>query len=248
MKNILKNKKILIIPIALVLLIGIVVTVILMNKYKLTDLEKVMIEDASSKVENYLDEIVLHDDNEGKYINYAIEYLYNETDDSEYTMEAILNVINTTFNIEYTEEDIAKAGITREMVDKGIVFNSTNNTFKYNAIKTPIDISNTPIVKYGIKNIKKKSNSEFEVTYEKYVVENPYEIYNYYNNKNNELAEGEKKYDTKDIVSYLKGEKKIGIIKKEITKDNISNYGKIEKGPKVTYILKDGNLVIDKIK
>lgn len=249
MKNLLKNKKLIFISLGVLLAVVVaVIIIILVNKNKLTDLEKVKIKEASSKVENYLDEIVLHEDNEGKYINYAIEYLYNETDDKEYSMESIIETINTSFNIEYKEEDVAKAGITKEMVDKGIVYDSTNNTFKYNVTKTPADVANTPIIKYGIKKIKKKSNSKFEVTYEKYVVENPNEIYNYYNNENNKNTDGERKYDTKEIVAYLKGEEKIGKIKKTITKDTISNYGKIEKGPKVTYILKDDKLVIDKIK
>lgn len=249
MKNIIKNKKILfsVLGVLLIAIISIVV-ILLLNKNKLTELEKVKIEEASQVVENYLDEIILHNDNDGKYINFAIEYLYNETDKESYSLEDILNIINENFNIEYKEEDIAKVGITSEMVDKGIVYDSTDKVFKYNAKKTKADIAATPIIKYQINKIKKKSKDKFEVKYDKYIIENPYEILNYYNNKNIERTDEEVEYDTTDIVAYLKGEAKMGVIKKIINKDNISEFGKIEEGTTVIYILKDGKLVIDEIK
>lgn len=249
MKNIFKNRKILFVILGVVFFsIILIVSIILLNKNKLTELEKVKIEEASSKIENYLDEIILHNDDEGKYINFAIEYIYNETDKDSYSIEDILNIVNDTFDIEYKEEEIARIGITSEMVDKGIVFDSNDKVFKYNVEKTKADIATTPIIKYQINKIKKKNKNKFEVKYDKYIVENPYEILNYYNNKNIERTSEEKEYDTTDIIAYLKGEAKIGVVKKIINKDNISGFGKIEEGSTIVYILKDGKLVIDEIK
>lgn len=249
MKNVIKNKKILFIILGVAIVsVLLILAIVLLNKNKLTELEKVKIDEASFKVENYLDEILLHNEDEGKYINFAIEYLYNETDKESYSIEDILNIINDTFDKDYKEEDIIKVGITSEMVAKGIVFDSATKEFKYNAQKTNADIAATPIIKYQINKIKKKNKNKFEVKYDKYVVENPYEILNYYNNRNIEKAGEEKLYDTTDIVSYLKGATKIGVIKKIINKDNISEFGKIEDGSTVIYILKDGKLVIDEIK
>lgn len=248
MKKILKNKIVLFSIIGLLFLSIVIVIIMLLNKNKLTELERVKINEASQIVENYLDEITLHNDTEGKYIDFAIELLYNETDKELYSIEDVLNVINGTFDIDYKEEELLKVGITSEMVDKGIVFDSTNNSFKYNSGKTKADIAATPIIKYSINKINKKDNNTFEVKYDKFIVENPNEIYNYFVNENIERSSEEEKYDTKDIIAYLKGEEKIGKIKKIINSENIKEFGKIEDGPTIKYILKDDKLLIGELK
>ena len=71
-----------------------------------------------------------------------------------------------------------------------------------------------------------KSKNKFVLTYNKYVVNDPYKVLNYYNDKN----------DTNKIIvtsSYLKGERNITSIKSVINKDNIKEFGKIEKSRKV---------------
>ena len=56
----------------------------------------------------------------------------------------------------------------------------------------------------------------------------------------------EKKVDTKPISEYLKGEGKIKVIKNAINNDNIKDIGKIEKGPKIVYVIKNDKLLIEK--
>ena len=110
----------------------------------------------------------------GKYINFAAEYLYNENNKEEFSLKDVLDVINDTFDINYGDEDLSKIGVSSRMLDKNIVYDNTSSLFKYKQNKTQIDIANTPIIKYELKKIKKISKKKFEVTLEKYVVENPY--------------------------------------------------------------------------
>lgn len=244
-KQILNNKKIVILC-AIILVALLIVLGIIINNKRLTKLEKIKLEEASEKVSDYLEEILLNPDDEGKYISFAIEYLYNEQNKEEFEVEEILSVINDTFDVNYTEEDIFSIGISLQMLEKGIVFDSTSNLFKYKSNKTQVDIANTTIVKYQVKKIKKINKSKFEVTYDKYVVENPYEVLNYYNNYNISRTEDEEKYDTSNIVKYLKGEKKIKVIKDVINEDNIEKVGKIDGSIKITYVIKDNKLKIKK--
>lgn len=235
-KNILKQKYILI-YLSLLFLLIIFIIIMIINSKKVTDLEKAKIIEMSSQVENYLDEIIDTGD-EGKYVNFAIEYLYNNTDKKEYSIEEIIDVINKYFDISYTEDKLLEIGISEKMLNKGIVYNSGNKTFKYNYSKTGNDIADTPLVKYSVNKIKKINSSKFIVVYDKYVVEKPYEVLNYYNN-NEDI-----KYDTGLIKSYLKGEGKIKDIKNAIDKDNIKTVGKIDGSKKVTYNIKKDKLLI----
>lgn len=248
-KNLFKNKKIIIMVIAIVLLIiavsGILVYI---DNHVLTKLERIKITEFSDKVVDYMDEVELSKDDKGKYINFAIEYLYNTTDKKEFNLKEVLEVINDTYDVSYTDEDIQKIGISEGMLNKGIVYDGAKKSFTYNISKTRTDIANTPIIKYELKKIKKVNKNKFEVTYDKYLVENPYEILNYFDKYNIEKNDDEEKMDTKEILSYLKGETKVGVIKEIINEDNIKEFGKIDGDAKVTYVIKNDKLIINQNK
>ena len=65
------------------------------------------------------------------------------------------------------------------------------------------------------------------------------------NNKNEKKVT---KYNTEEIDKYLKGEESKKTIKKYITEKNIGKIGKEEGKVKITYIIRDGDILIDKIK
>jgi len=214
------------------------------NEKKLTKLEKIKIEETCNKISNYLDEIYMYEDDSGKYINFAAEYLYNENNKEDFSLKEVLDVINDTFDIDYGDEELSKIGISSRMLDKNIVYDNTSNLFKYKQNKTQIDIANTEIVKYELKKIKKINKKKFEVTLEKYVVENPYEILNYYNDYNMNQSDSSKRINTDDIVKYLKGKENVKVIKDLINKDNIEIFGKIDGSIKITFVIEDNKLKI----
>ena len=230
-----KKKNIIIISSICILIL--ILLIVLITKNKLTNLEKVKINEMNDEIINYIDEIYEYDD-EGKYINFAIEYLYNEKDKLVYSDEDIVNTLNNIFSKKYTIDDIKKIGISKRMADKGISYNI--DKFEYNTNLTKKEISTKVLYKYSINKIKKINNKKFIVKYDRYIVNNPYDILNYYekNNINNN------KYDTSNINKYLNGEGKIKLIKDAINKDNGKKEGNIE----ITYIIKDKQLLVDNIK
>lgn len=236
------KKNLIITGIIIVVFVALLITLIVINSNKLTKLEEIKINEFSDKISNHIEEFIENSDDEGKYINFAVEYLYNTTDKNEFSLEEVVTVINETFNVNYISEDIMEIGISPKMLDKGVTYESASNTFKYNAQKTRVDIASTPIKKYELTKIKKVNKEKFVITYNKYVVENPYEMLNYYNNQN---IENDKEYDTTDISEYLKGNRKISVIKKSIVSKDINNYGKADGSIELEFIIKDNKLVLN---
>lgn len=241
-KNLLKHKYVIVYSFLLVIFI-IFLIVILFSSKKITKFERARITQFNMEISNYIDEVIDAQD-DGKYINFAIEYLYNNTNKKEYSIDDIKNTINNYFDVDYDENKILNVGITKSMLDKGIVYDSGDKVFKYNNKKTGADIIDTEIVKYNLKNIKKINNNKFEIVIEKYVVENPLKILNYYNEQNN--SKDDDFYDTKDIQDYIKGNNKVKVVKDAINEDNIKEIGKIDKTKKMTLIIKKDKLLINK--
>lgn len=234
-------KKYLIISGIAILVIALITTIFIINSNRITKLEEIKINEFSNKISNYIEEFDNVED-EGKYINFAIEYLYNTQNKTEYSIDEIITVINDTFNVKYIPEDIIEMGITPKMLEKGITIDSASSMLNYNSSKTRVDIANTPIQKYEQVKIKKINKEKFKVTYKKYIVENPYEILNYYNNQN--ITEDDK-YNIDDISEYLKGNKKVSVIKDIINSDDIKNYGKENGTIELEFIIKDNKLVVN---
>ena len=249
MKKVLTNKYFII---AIVFLIMLLACFIFFRKSKkMTNLERIKVEETSNEIADYLDEITEHDDESGKYICFAIEYLYNNTDKNVFSADEIIEIVNKYFDKEYDIETIAGIGITPYMADKGIVFDLSNASYTYNKSNIKSDIAKTTIVKFELKKVKKINNKSFEATFSKYVVTNPYKILNYYNDEDlfkKKMNSDSKGNDNKVISDYLKGKAKVKEVKKMITKDNISKIGKIDSDVTIKYVVKDNKLKIEKIK
>ena len=245
--EILSNKSIIIS--FFVILFVLIFLIILLNTSKITKLERLKIEEKSDEISNYFDELTEYDD-EGKYLNFAIEYLYNNNDTSSFSVEDLVNVINENFDLKYTSDDVINLGITNSMHNKEIMFDTATNSYTYVNKKTNFDISNTKIFYFTIDKIKKNGKNKFSVTYNKYVISNPYEIYNYYNNLINvEHAETKNELLNMDrIKSYLSGEEKIGYMKDLVKNETENSFGKNEGKITVTYVIKNGKLLISKVK
>ena len=229
----------------LVLFLIISLIFILVYNFKLTNLERVKIEEFDKRTSNYMEDYAESDD-KGKYIIYAIDYLSDVKDKNEFAVSEIVDVINNTFNEEIDEKKIYNIGITSEMLDKGIVLDDKNKKFIINNKKSRQDIANQKVVKYQLVDISKKNRNKFVLTYEKYIVEDPYTALNYYNNSD------KKNYNediSKVITAYLKGDTNIYKFKNIINKDNIKEFGKIDGKKEVTLIVNSKDkLTIDKIK
>ena len=229
----------------LVLLLIVSLIFILIYNFKLTNLERVKIEEINKRTENYMEDYVDSDD-DGKYIIYAIDYLSNVNNQNEISVKEVLDVINDTFNEEIDEKKLYSIGITNKMLEKGIVLDDKNKKYIISNVRTRQDIAEEKIIKYELINISKKSRNKFVLTYKKYVIDDPYQMLNYYNNSDS------KTYDekiSKTIISYLKGESDVYSVKSIINKDNIDKFGKEDGKREITLIVNSNDkLTIEKIK
>ena len=251
----------------LVLLVAIItLTIINSNKKtaeQLSSVEELKLKEISEKVVPYLEEIENAESNEiDRYINYSLEKVYNEENKTSLTISEMKTIINDIFTIDIKEEQLEEIGITPTMLDKNITYDFSTQTYTMNVIKLSLqDIAAKEIIKYEIDTME-KSGTNYIVTYKKYLVKNPYEILNYYNDLNNrqnetkideetgeviESKEEKEIYDTKEIMDYLKGNAKLTTIKKHINKDNIGEVGEEVGTIKVTYVVREDKILIDNI-
>ena len=227
-----------------IVLLILIVLVFIFFKNSITNLEKIKLEEKSIEISDYFEELKGMDKN--NYFNFAIEYLYNSKDKDEFSIKEILDVINSNFNVSYTEKDILDIGTTGDMVNRGIMFDSALNGYKYLNDETITDIANKSVIYFKIKKMSKINENKFKIIYDRYVLDNPYEVLNYYNNYN--IENSDNKIDTTDVIEYLKGNRKIGTFKRIVRQETKTNFGKKDGTVEVTYIVKNNKLLVDKIK
>ena len=236
-----KSKKGIIIISCVIFVILVTILAIILSRPKVTKLEKIKIEEYSDKYFDYIDYILLYPENDDRYLNFALTYLSETSDKKEYTSDEVIDLINEVFAIDYNQDNIDKVAAMEGKVKSGFDYDIKKKIFKYVGSVSRSDIAKTTISTYEIDNIKKKSKNKFEVTYYRYTIENPYLIYDYYNELN---VNEEEKVDLNDLTEYLKGNRKVSDIKKYINKSNIEKFGKIEKNVKITFVLKNNKLTI----
>ena len=234
------KNKMLIFKIVIVLLVVSGVVLFFVNR-SLSSLEKVKIDEFNDEIVDYLEEISDSDD-KGKYISFAIKYLSDKENKYSFSDDEIINTINKYYNLDYDINSLEKIGVTSKMAEEGITHEIDKYT--YNNVLTKKDIASINVIKYSQNSVKKSINNKYVVSFKRLVVDNPYDVLNYYSSLNQDT---DAIIDTKDLNKYLDGEGSIKNIKKYITEDTIDNYGKIDGEIKVTYIIKNDKLLIDNI-
>ena len=225
---------------------------IIISNHHLSDVELAFIRSASDDTMMYIEQIVDSDGDENdRYIAYALTYAQNERDVTELTADEIQNIVQDRFNVEITSDEINDVGITAYLFDKQISHRPEEKVYTLNAENlSQSQIAKIPITKYVIKHIGKAGGNYF-VEYEKYVVDNPYSILDYYQKQTESLPDEERAAnpfpEASGVYKYLVAEGKIKDIKTAINKDNIESIGRIDGSLKVTYIVKNDKLLVDKI-
>lgn len=232
-----------------VLLVAFIVTIIIFSHH-LNDLELAQIRSTSDDVMTYIEQITDSENEENdRYIAYALTYAQNENNVTELTAEEIKTITQNHFNIELTVEDINNIGVTPYLFDKQIYHQAEDNKYLINTESmTQAQIARIPITKYIIQDIQKSGNN-YIVEYQKYIVDNPYEILNYYAKRKEQASQdGVEYHDDSDLIAaYLTGKGKIKDIKKFVTSENVEQIARKENKLKVTYIVKNDKLLVDKI-
>ncbi len=237
-------------PIAVGILLVAFITTLIVTSHHVNDLEHAKIVDTSADTISYLEEVEsVETEDIDKYIAYALAYSYGEHDKDILSSNEIKAIIEDHFNVELKAEDIDGIGITPFLMDRHIYFVPEEQKYTLNASDiTQSMIANIPVIKYELQDIS-KSSGKYYVTYEKYIVDNPYEVLNYYADKATKAVEEGKEVSNQNdgIYDYLTAKGKVKSVKNAINSENIDAVGRRDGKIKVTYIVKNDKLLVDKI-
>lgn len=251
MNEITINKKTLII-ITIIFAIFICFISFIIIKFKsdnsVSKIEEIKLKEVSHITMSYISEIEENKSSElDKYVIFALEYSLHENNKKEVNLEEVISIVGNRFNINISSEELSLLGITPLMVEKGISYEPIEEIFTIkDKKKTQSEISSIPITKYLLIN-SEKDGEEYILTYQKYVVSNPYKILDYYNEKNNKIDKIEDKIDVTEINEYLKGNKIKRVIENYVTEENAEIIAKNKGIIKVIYIVKNDKILIDRI-
>lgn len=220
-------------------------------------IEENKIKDSTKDIVNYFDDLVdSKSDKVDKYILFTLDYYNSTYHKGEVTVSDIYKFISEHFKIKTSEEDIKNIGITPLLVENNVVYNIDKNSYKINeSKKNGSMIEQTPIKYYKLDSISKINRKKYRATYKIYTISNPFDMLNYYMDKNSKVEgkqdeNGNYVYDLKDlepIKNYLSGSGTLNDLKK-IIDDDINKYAKVTGKVKVTYVIEDDNVLIEKIK
>ncbi len=232
-KRIIINYKLYVISVIIIVLLLIF---LIIGKYRLSPLEELAITKYSNEMMPYMD--ILEKDETDYYVCYALVYYDNVYNQQELSIKEIVDFINDHFSKKVTKKQIQSLGITPYMIDKHITYNIQNDKYVIttNGLSYS-DIAKTKIVKYSMDKIKKRSKDTYQVSYQQYVIKNPYEILNYYQDKKDNLA-------VKNINNYLIGNGNRKSIEEFLDSKNIGKFGKYVGTVKIKYNISDNSILI----
>ena len=224
------------------------ILIYLLHFRTLSSLEKKSLNDKNNEIIYYLDYLDIDSKQIDKYIVYALIYNKNEHKKNILSGDEITSFINDNFNINVSKEEIKNIGITPYMLENNVSYESGNDTYiiMSNTID-PQTISTKEITYYKLKKMSKINRRKYQITYEKYVIEKPYDVLNYYMEMNVNLDEKDL-IDLTPVKNYLMGMESVSSFKKVIKDEDIKKFAKYKKKISVTFVVKDDKMLIDKIK
>lgn len=236
----------------LVLIFLVFTSIYLLGTRNVSNIEKQEIQANSKDLINYIEDITNTESKDiDRYIIFALDYSYNINSINTLTIDQIYEFLHDKFTLKIKKDDLEHIGVTPVMLNYDIIYDSTKKAYTMNVIKKNANvIMETPIIYYKLDKISKINKRKYVAVYRQYTIENPYDILNYYLEKNMtyDSDKQDKIVDVTPIRNYLMGNAKVSSVKNIINDQDISKYGKKGKKIKVTYIYKDNNIIIDKIK
>ena len=239
-----KRKNIIYFGAVLAVIIVILVIYIITSK-NISSIERNALMKQSNDVISYLDYLDVDDVKTEDYILFALNYSNDTNSKSILTSTALSELVGSKFNTNLSADDIKNNGITEKLLDQKIVYNTGDDSYELSLAKKSAGIiAKTQVNYYKVKSVKKINKKKYNIVYQKYIIENPYDVLNYYISYN---AENNDFYDITPLRNYLAGSDNIATFKKAIKDEDIDKFAKKDKKIKVTYVVKDDSLLIDKI-
>ena len=137
-----------------------------------------------------------------------------------------------------TEIKLKDMGISPFLHERNIDYDYIESKYIISEVKlSNLDIKEVPLVKFILNDVNKNGN-KYVVTYDKYTIEDPYKLLDYYNS-----TEGEHD-DTSKILSYLSGNERKQTIIDLLNKDILTNADALKEELKVDYFINDNDFII----
>ena len=223
----------------------VIIVVFLVLSRNISQIERNTIMDKSKVYSYYLEYAENKKKGTDDYIIFALKYSTINNHKSGLTSAELSNLISEIFNVNIDEDTIRKNGVSEKMVNENIMYSPSDDMYDYITPKLdPKTIAETQVSYYQFKKLTRINSKKYSVVYQKYIIEDPYKVLNYYLDKNNQ---SDRIYDIAPYRNYLVGSDSIVRFKESIIPEDISNYAKKDKKYKVTYVVKDDKVLIDKV-
>ena len=220
--------------IVIAILVVTILLIMLLSGNKISILEEETLKSYSNKMINYIEKGTKDED----YIISAVKYYYNEENKTSISLKEVSKYIKENYNKKISEKEMKNIGISEKLMKEKIMIDIEKSQYNYRNEKTLQDIANTKIYTYKIKEINKLSENKYEIEYQKYVIENPYEVLNYYQGKK----------DITKINNYIMGKGTTKEFLESINEKDLSKFAKKKKQVTVEYEVVNRSLTISKIK
>ena len=237
-------------PIALIVILAFSILLSLLillfvNSRKLTDAEKIAIEEYSRPLINYLDNFETIENleeqptAEQQYIALAVDYYHFEKSQDEIEPEDLKTFVQENFNYEISLNDL-ELNLQNELLNQKGTFANYEDDKIHLSYSDPSKKERAviPLNYYSPSEIKKKHGS-YIVKYDHYIIESPYDMLNC-------LSESESD-KTADLMTYLNAKNNIASAQKAITKECAEKITEPKSSLTITYKTKDNKFYIEKI-
>lgn len=227
-------------------IVALVIIIIFMIMSKnISQIEKNTIMDKSKTYSYYLEYVEDKKKGTDDYIIYALKYSTINDHKSGLSSAELSNLISEIFNKKIDEDTIRKNGVSEKMLKENIMYSPADDMYDLITPKAdPKVIAETPVSYYKFKKLSRINSKKYSIVYQKYVIEDPYKVLNYYLDLNNQT---DMMYDIVPYKNYLVGSDSIVRFKESIKAEDVDKYAKKDKKYKVTYIVDGDKVLIDKV-
>ena len=239
----------------ILLLIFLVATIVfLIVSSNISKIEEEKINKETRNYANYIEDIVdIKSKDIDKYIIYTLDYYYNVNNVNSLSSAEISDFISNKLHKSVKEEDVLNYGVNPTMQKRNISFDSSTNRYVLNDPKYDRKtISEKDTIYYKQKRLRKINKKKYVITYEKYIIDDPYKVLDFYLEKNRqdegkEQEDGTYIYDIVDITEmkeYLTTGK-INHLKLFLNQNDefMKKFAKKDGKIKITYVINDSNEV-----
>ena len=223
----------------------VVIIIFLFMSKNISQIERNTIMDKSTVYSYYLEYAEDKKKGTDDYIIFALKYSTINNHKSGLSSAELSKLISEIFNVKIDEDTIRKNGISEKMLKENIMYSPSDDVYDMITPKVdPKTIAETQVSYYKFKKLSRINSKKYSIVYQKYIIEDPYKVLNYYIDKN---AQSEKIYDIAPYRNYLVGSDSLIRFKQSIIPEDITNYAKKDKKYKVTYIVDGDKVLIDKV-